>query len=105
MAKALQRIPAPKYYVLEAAPGIEVWSESVSVQDQIAARKEVPSRFLSPYRWNCRADSWNGMDIFSPFSPTGNTLTTSLYCTDRIKEIAELKGWTNVEFVPLEIVD
>ncbi len=104
-AKALQKIPAPKYFVLEAAPGIMVWSETVSVQDQVAARSEVPSRYLPPYRWKCKTDSWNGMDLFSPSSPTGNTLTASLYCTDRIKELAEQKGWTNVKFVPLEMVD
>lgn len=104
MAKALKKIPAPKYYVLEAAPGMEIWSESVSVQDQIAAKNEMPSRYLPPYRWKCKADSWNGMDIFSPSSPTGNTLTASLYCTHRIKHLAEQRGWTNVKFDELEVL-
>ncbi len=105
LAKALRKIPPPKYYVLEAAPGIETWNESVSVQEQIAARNEVPSRFLLPSRKLCKAATWNGTDLFSPSSPTGNTLTASLYCTGRVKDLAEQKGWTNVKFVPLEMVD
>lgn len=101
MAKALKKIPAPKYYVLEAAPGMDLIYEENSIQDQIAARNEVPSRFLPPSRWKCKAYSWNGMDIFSP---SGGRLTTSLYCTDRVKELAEQRGWTNVKFEELEVI-
>jgi hypothetical protein len=103
LGKSLQKTPPPKYYVLEAAPGLEVWTEKISVEEQIAARKEVPSRLLSPYRWKCRSDSWNGFDIVSPSNPTGSKMTTSLYCTDRVKELAVQKGWTNVKFESLEI--
>lgn len=103
MAKALKKIPPPKYYVLEAEPGLEVWSEKVSVEDQIAARKEIPSRFILPSRLKGNADSWKGMDLMSPLSPTGNMMTASLYCTDRIKELADQKGWTNVKFEEISV--
>jgi len=104
MAKALKKIPPPKYYVLEAEPGLEVWSEKVSLEDQIAASKETPRRFLLPSRLKGKADSWNGMDLMSPISATGNLMTISLYCTDRIKDLAEQKGWTNVKFEEVDVL-
>jgi hypothetical protein len=102
MAKGLKRNPPPKYYVLEAGPGLEIWNEKISVEEQTAAKDEIPPRFLLPSRSKCKADSWNGMDLMSPFGATGNLVTISLYCTDRVKELAEQKGWTNVQFSPLE---
>jgi hypothetical protein len=104
MAKALKKIPPPKYYVLEAEPGLVVWSEKISIEDQIAASKETPRRFLLPSRLKGKADSWNGKDLMSPISATGNLVTISLYCTERIKELAEQKGWTNVKFEEIELM-
>lgn len=104
MAKALQKKQAPKYFVLEAEPGLEVWREEISAEEQIAARKNNPGCFFLPARLKGKKDSWNGKDLISPLHASGNLATCSLYCTDRIKELAEQKGWTNVKFVEVDVL-
>jgi hypothetical protein len=98
LAKSLRKIPAPKYFVLEAQPGLEVSREEVSAEEQIAARKNNPGCFFLPARLKGKKDSWNGMDLISPLNASGILATCSLYCTDRIKELAEKRSWTNVKF-------
>ena len=39
-SKRLREISPPRYFVLEAAPGIEIRSVSVPIEEQIAARNE-----------------------------------------------------------------
>jgi hypothetical protein len=96
----LKEITPPRYYVLEAAPGMKIRSESVPIEVQIAARDERPPRWISPVRTFGKLDTWNGSDLFSPFH--GKSLT-ALFCTEKVKALAEQKGWTNVNFMPIEI--
>lgn len=79
-AKILLRTPPPKYCVLEAAPGISVWG------------KNIPQTF--------KFDSWNGSDLFS--IQEGSPL--HLFCTERVKHLAEKKGWTNAKFDEIALV-
>ena len=97
---ALRLLPRPRYYVLEAEPGIQIRMEPVPVDVQLAASREVPPRWVSPFRVSASLDSWNGSDLFSPSSGLG---LTSVYCTDRIKDLSEKRGWTNVSFDPVEL--
>jgi hypothetical protein len=97
----LREIPPPKYFVLEAEPGMRIRSVSVPIEEQIAARSERPPRWISPCRTIGTLSSWDGADLFSPAH--GYSLT-ALFCTERVKELAERKGWTNIEFKPLKVV-
>ena len=105
-AKLLKSRPAPKYYVVETTPGIEV--DLVATGFKLDAQgKPVltpsPNPWPSPYRY--RLDSWNGTDLFAyrHFGPTDGPYT-DLLCTELVKELAEREGWTNVRFKPLEVV-
>lgn len=102
MAKTLLKIPAPKYYVLEAIPGIDkAWDAmGIKVDENGRPILQPPPK---PYpRSKFRLSSWNGLDLFSY---SNGMATTTLYCTERVRKLAEHKGWTNVEFKPLEVVD
>jgi len=102
MAKALQKIPAPKYYVLEAIPVIDkAWDAmGIKVDENGRPILQPPPK---PYpKSKFRLSSWNGLDLFSH---SGGASTTTLYCTKRVKDLAERKKWTNVEFKPLDMVD
>jgi hypothetical protein len=101
-AKALQKIVHPKYFVLEAIPGIEMaWKAMGIPLDRNKKPILVPRPKPFPKAKYCLS-SWNGSDLFSP---PGGIITTTLFCTERIKILAEEKRWTNVKFLPLEMVD
>ena len=101
LAKRLKMLTPPQYHVLEAAPGLKIWSESIPIEEQIAAKNENPPRWIGPYLTKCEISTWNGADLFSPSH--GRALT-ALFCTDRVKDLAERKGWANIEFKPLKVV-
>lgn len=105
-AKALKSKPAPKYYVIETLPGIEVDLEATGFKLDAQGKPIVnpaPNPWPSPYRY--RLDSWNGADLFAcrHFGPTDGPYI-DMFCTERVKELAEQEGWTNVRFKPLELV-
>lgn len=100
-AKTLQKIAPPKYFVIEAIPGISFTSESVSVEEQLAALKRNPLRRISPVRWKCQLAGWSGNDLCSPAL---SKVHTTLICTERIKRLGERKGWTNVQFDSVKLV-
>lgn len=102
-AKALRNKPTPKYFVVETIPGIEV--DLVATGFQVDAQGKAiliprPNPWPRPYRY--RMDSWNGSDIFAPrdIGPTDGPYT-EMFCTVRVKELAEREGWTNVRFTHL----
>jgi len=105
-AKVLKSKPAPKYYVIETIPGIEV--DLVATGFKLDAQGKAivnpaPNPWPSPYRY--RLDSWNETDLFAyrHFGPNDGPYIDML-CTERVKELAEKEGWTNVRFKPLELV-
>ena len=102
MAKTLQKIPAPKYFVLEAIPCIEnAWDAMGIPLDE--NNKPILQPRPKPFpKSKYRLSSWNGLDLFSR---SNGLSTTTLFCTERVKDLAERKNWTNVEFNPLEMVD
>jgi hypothetical protein len=105
-AKALTRQLAPVYCVVETVPGIEVDLLASGFKVDASGRAILnppPKPWPSPYRY--RLNSWNGADLFSyqHFGPTDGPYT-ELFCSERIKELSENEGWTNVRFKALEIV-
>lgn len=99
-AKGLQKITPPKYYILEALPGIERAWDAMGVPLDTEG-KPVPHSIASPLEVHLRLSSWNGLDLFS-FSDGPQTAVP--VCTDRVKKLAECKGWTNVRFKPIKVV-
>lgn len=100
-AKRLQKIPAPKYYILEALPGIaRAWDAMGVPVDEEGHPIPETMPFPRP-ELLLRLSSWNGLDLMS-FSD--GPQTTALICTDRVKDLAESKKWTNVKFMPIKSV-
>ena len=117
-AKTLLKLPAPRYYVLEAERGIERDHAAMGVSldadgkpDWANFQLKVLRKFTVPVDengkrlygqslpelkepWIFRKDSWNGNALFADT----RLATTVLYCTDELKKLAEEKGWRNVEF-------
>jgi len=117
-AKTLLKLRAPKYYVLEAERGIERDHEAMGVSldadgkpDWANFQLKVIRKFTIPLDENgeraygnalpelrepyiFRKDSWNGNALFAD----NRLATTVLYCTDQLKNLAEEKGWRNIEF-------
>lgn len=105
-AKALKSKPAPKYYVIETIPCIEVDLVATGFKLDVHGKAIVnppPKPWPSPYRY--RLDTWNGADLFAyrNFGPTEGPYT-EMFCTERVKELAEKERWTNVLFEPLFII-
>jgi hypothetical protein len=105
-AKALKSKPAPKYFVIETIPGIEVDWEATGFKLDASGNPILnppPNPWPSPYRY--RLKSWNGTDLFAyrHFGPADGPYI-DMFCTERVKELAEKEGWTNVRFKPLELV-
>lgn len=95
LPKRLKEVPAPAYYVIEALPGIDVWSVEIPIAEQIAARNEKPPRWKGPYLTKCKASSWAGADLMSPSH--GKSLM-SIFCTEHVVLLAKEKNWANVKF-------
>jgi hypothetical protein len=100
-SKKLRVIPAPNYYILQAKPGIE-WNFKASGLDVDSDGKPVMD--ASSKNWppviNLKVKTWNGMDVFT-FANWQVGLSTTLFCTERIVEIAKKEEWTNVRFDPV----
>lgn len=102
-AKALKSIPAPRYFVLETFPGIEVDLAATGFKLDASGEAIVdPPPEPWPSRYQYRLDSWNGANLFAyrHLGPTEGPYL-ELLCTERIKELSEREGWTNLRFVPI----
>jgi hypothetical protein len=96
-AKRLKAAAPPVYHVLEADPGIEVdWcAMGIPVDsNNVAITNPYPKPWPPPV-WLIRPSTWKGLDLFS-YSNWQGKLT--LLCTQRVVDLAKLKGWTNVRF-------
>lgn len=105
-SRALRKKPQPEYFVVETFPGIEVdWAATGFECD--AQGNPIPGLSPRPYPrpFLYRLDSWNGTDLFS-FHPRGPNPgpSTIMFCSEKVKDVAETEGWTNVKFQPLELV-
>jgi hypothetical protein len=95
LSKALKSVPSPKYYVLEAEPGINYAYDLMGLKLDsngkpiIDRTKKFPESIYS-------LSTWNGADLFGKRAVFDSTV--DLLCTERVKELAERKGWTNIDF-------
>jgi hypothetical protein len=99
-SKRLQKKSPPLYYVLEAERGIDVDYEASGVPldsngkpDHRARDKDKKGPLA------VKLDSWNGKDLFS----TRQGVPMVVYCTEKVKSLAEEKGWTNVKFEEIPV--
>ncbi len=98
-SKRLKELEPPTYYVAEAIPGLAVDWAAMGIKSDLdgrplltdVQRMNLPSVIFDE-------SSWNGLDLFSLFN-RGSTV--SLYCTERVKQLASNQKWTNVKFVPI----
>lgn len=101
-AKKLKSSTPPRYYVLEAAPGIEMnWKEMGIPTDE--ENKPILRPYPTPWpppRWIVDPATWNGADLFS-FKNWQTPLT--LVATERVVKLAREKEWTNIDFVQLDL--
>ncbi len=97
-SKTLREKPAPKYYVVEVEPGIDVDFEAsgVAVGSDGKPQLTKDQRAKQPVM---RLDysSWTGADLFCYSNWRGGS-RLDLLCTDKVKALAEKEGWTNVRF-------
>jgi len=103
--KQISQMPRPEYYVIETSPGIEVaWHKMGVPTDEAnnAIMKPRPKPW-PPKKWKVLETSWNGQDLFT-WKNFKTTDRTDLLCTEKVKELAEEEGWTNIAFQPLETI-
>jgi hypothetical protein len=103
-SKVLREITPPRYYVLEAAPGILRDWHAMGVPTDLEGNpimKPLPKPW-PPLKTVCKLSSWSGEDLFRY---EGSPRTATLLCTQRVKELAEKKGWANVRFDSVEVVE
>jgi hypothetical protein len=101
LSKALKDVPSPKYYVLEAAPGIRLAYEAMGIELDSTGKPILVQGAKFPEAIYDLA-TWNGADLMGKLAVYDST--TSLLCTERVKELAERNGWTNIEFKPVKVV-
>jgi len=100
LSKALKNIPAPKYYVLEAEPGIRLAYSAMGLQlDPSGKPILVPGAKFPEAIYDLK--TWNGADLMGKLAVFDSTI--DLLCTDRVKNLAERNGWTNIEFKPVKV--
>lgn len=105
-AKALKSKPAPKYYVVETLPGIEVDLEATGFNLDAEGKAIVhPPPNPWPKHYCYCLNTWTGADLFAyrHFGPTDGPYT-DMFCTERVKELAENQGWTNVQFESICVI-
>lgn len=105
-AKALRAKPSPRYYVIETFVGIEVDAVASGFAVDSSGRAVLDALTSpKPSQYRYRQDSWDGSDLFAAYLPGGYVGPhTQMLCTERIKQLAEDEGWTNVCFEPLALV-
>jgi hypothetical protein len=101
LSKALRDVPAPKYYVLEAVPGIRLAYDAMGIELDLTGKPILVPGVKFPEAIYDLA-TWNGADLMGKLAVYDST--TSLLCTDRVKELAERNGWTNIEFKQVKAV-
>lgn len=105
LTKALRTVPAPRYFVVETEPGIEV---DLAASGYELAEDGKPKRrpfSTSPSPFKYRGSSWNGTDLFDYHNFLNPDLPhTNLLCSQKLKELAEKEKWTNVGFTNMALV-
>jgi hypothetical protein len=95
-SKKLQDKKPPRYFVIEAKPGIAIdFDASGVVVDAVGKPQFTKAQRLNQPVLQLDLNTWNGSDLFS-ISNLGSKLT--LLCTEKVKALAEKERWTNVRF-------
>lgn len=101
MSKALRDVPPPKYYVLEAEPGIN-YAYNLMGLDLDPNGKPIIDRTKKFPESIYRLSTWNGAELFGKRAVFDSTI--NLLCTEKVKELAERNGWTNIEFKSIKVI-
>jgi len=101
--KRIQQMPQPDYFVIEAGRGIDVSWEAMGIPTDDEGNAILYPKPWPPKVWKVIESSWNGGDLFT-WSNFKKGELTDLLCTEKIKQLAEDEGWTNIKFTPLETV-
>lgn len=97
-AKALISKTTPRYFVLETLTGIEVdFAASNIPTNSLGEPILVPLPKPWPALINVRGSSWNGADVFA-YSNFGESPHLEFLCTERVQQLAQREGWTNLRF-------
>src|SRR5262245_4737680 len=102
--KRLRGVPAPRYFLLRAAPGMSIDAGKSEARfppvvcgvcgardSESDTKRRLPNWIIA------EADSWSGLDLFTPHEMPHLTL-----CTRRVIEIARRERWTNCRFTPVD---
>lgn len=101
-----KKIPPPKYYALEVNPGIEIAYEASGYEVDSAGKMVFPAiNRPADAKTYYSLESWDGSDLFSyalheSFPPPHLTL----FCTERVLQLAEADKWTNVRFTEVPTI-
>lgn len=100
LSKALKDVPAPKYYVLEADPGISYAYDLMGLDLDQNGKPIIDRTKMFP---ECiyRLSSWSGADLFGKKAVFDSTI--DILCTEKVKDLAERNGWTNIQFKPVKV--
>lgn len=100
----IRKLPAPRYFVVETVPGIEVdIAASGLVLDEHGVPKRPFSTSPSPFKF--RGSSWNGSNLFDYHPFNGREARhTHMYCSSALMELAKKENWTNVGFTNVALV-
>lgn len=88
---------APRYFVLEVRPEIYPDWDKMGVPTSEDKKPLLPlPKPFPPKPFLYRNDTWTGRDLVSY-----ERMNHRLFCNQNFIELAESKGWTNVEFKPV----
>jgi len=95
-----KKIPPPKYFAMEVNSGIEVAYEESGFKVDSEGKMIFPATDRPRgSKLIFKLDTWDGSDLFSytlhESSPPPHDI---LLCTERIVQLANTEGWTNVKF-------
>jgi hypothetical protein len=92
--------PLPTYYFIEPEPGISIDFGASGIELDSAGKPRL--KVGQPVIAHLDPATWSGYDLFMCRNwPHGGK---ALYCTERIKRIAEDDDWTNVEFLRQRVI-
>lgn len=98
--------PAPKYFVVEVDTGIEIDFKESGYKFDHNDNLILPALYRPAFSKDVfKKNSWNGCHLFSQkyFGIMGS-LPFSLFCTEKVKNLAVDRKWTNVEFMEVEMI-
>jgi hypothetical protein len=104
LPKKLRDVPPPRYYVLEGIPGLEVAWSAMKIPSDGANKIDFSKGYPKPWppvEWKVSLSSWSGFDLVSYINWQ---LPMTLVCTDKIRDLAKARNWTNIAFRPLVTV-